>query len=135
MMIDFATLELATSPNQYLVCAAELCQAEANRAPPSFDVPAVSLREAWFQVVSEEPRVRLVESDDDLLQYAFVQRSAVFRFPDRITVRFLPLADGRSTLAVYSRSIYGYSDLGVNRRRVERWLTALGETVGPGSQP
>lgn len=135
-MIDFATLELAAAPNQYLVCSAEICRAAAaNRPSPVFSVPAAAVKEAWLRVLSNEPRVKLLESDEPHLQFEFVQRTAVFRFPDRITVRFVPLADGHSTLAVYSRSIYGWSDLGTNRRRIERWLTLLEDALEGGNAP
>ena len=54
-------------------------------------------------------------------------------FPDTIQVDFLSLGENRSTLAIYSRSKYGYSDLGTNRARIERWLSRLQgyeETIG-----
>jgi uncharacterized protein (DUF1499 family) len=35
---------------------------------------------------------------------------------------------------VYSRSVYGQSDLGVNRRRVETWLAALQTKLPPSSE-
>jgi uncharacterized protein (DUF1499 family) len=47
------------------------------------------------------------------------------RFPDYITLRTVDLGDGVSGIAVWSRSRYGYSDLGVNRERVEKLLAAL----------
>ncbi len=128
-MIDFATLELAQSPNQFLVCPAEFCRAKPHRVAPVYEIPATVLREAWFKVVSREPRITMLANDDPLLEAEFVQRSNVFKFPDRITVRFLPLAGGRSTLAVYSRSVFGYTDLGANQRRVERWLRNLGKEL------
>ena len=37
--------------------------------------------------------------------------------------------NGQSTLSIYSRSIYGLNDLGVNRARVETWLAALRATA------
>ncbi|MCB1632914.1 MAG: DUF1499 domain-containing protein [Pseudomonadales bacterium] len=37
----------------------------------------------------------------------------------------MPLGEARSTLIIYSRSVYGYSDLGVNKARVNRWLAEL----------
>jgi uncharacterized protein (DUF1499 family) len=38
----------------------------------------------------------------------------------------LPAGAGRSTLAIYSRSLVGRKDFGVNRARIQRWLAALG---------
>jgi uncharacterized protein (DUF1499 family) len=63
----------------------------------------------------------------DQLQAHFVARSALLNFPDLIAVQVQP----DSTVVLYSRSVYGYSDLGVNRRRLESWVTALNETLKP----
>jgi uncharacterized protein (DUF1499 family) len=46
-------------------------------------------------------------------------------YPDTIVVRFIDLPDGRSTIALYSRSQLGKGDLGVNLARIQRWLAAL----------
>jgi uncharacterized protein (DUF1499 family) len=54
------------------------------------------------------------------------------RYPDLITVQFRPLDSTRSTLAIYSRSVYGYSDRGVNQRRVRQWLDRLSEAARAG---
>ncbi|MEM1103755.1 MAG: DUF1499 domain-containing protein [Pseudomonadota bacterium] len=122
-MIDFATVELPSSPNAYLVCTAEYCQAaEAQTASPVIPAPAASVRDAWMAVVAEAPRTKQEAADEAALQYEFVQRSALFRFPDRITVRFIPLSETTSTVLVFSRSKFGYSDMGVNKKRVDSWL-------------
>ena len=63
--------------------------------------------------------------DQDGLQYQYRQRSLVFRFPDFVDVRYIPIDDHTSTLAIYSRAKYGYSDFGVNKKRVEMWLALL----------
>jgi uncharacterized protein (DUF1499 family) len=76
-------------------------------------------------MISKQPRVERRAVSEDELQYDFVQRSPLLRFPDTITVRFIPLSPTTSTLAMYSRSHYGYSDFGVNRRRIETWLASL----------
>jgi uncharacterized protein (DUF1499 family) len=68
----------------------------------------------------------------DGLQVEAQQRSAVFGFIDRISARFLPVAPERSTLIAYSRSLVGYWDLGVNRNRLQRWLTDLKKDVAAG---
>jgi len=56
----------------------------------------------------------------------FLQHSLLMRYPDTIDVQVLPAGDKQSTLAIYSRSLIGRKDFGVNRARVERWLAALG---------
>ena len=52
-------------------------------------------------------------------------RSAVFNFPDLVTAQTNDVGPDSSTLVLYSRSVYGYSDLGVNRQRLNAWLAAL----------
>ncbi len=46
-------------------------------------------------------------------------------FPDTIDVNVMPAGAGQSTLAIYSRSLLGSRDFGVNKARVARWLQAL----------
>jgi uncharacterized protein (DUF1499 family) len=61
----------------------------------------------------------------DQLQAHYVARSALFDFPDLIMVQVTKADADSSTLIMYSRSVYGHSDLGVNRQRVNTWLAAL----------
>jgi uncharacterized protein (DUF1499 family) len=49
----------------------------------------------------------------------------VFNFPDLIAAQVNEAGADQSMLVLYSRSVYGYSDLGVNRRRLDDWLVAL----------
>jgi uncharacterized protein (DUF1499 family) len=55
-----------------------------------------------------------------------LQHTRLMRFPDTIDIAVLSIGDNQSTLAIYSRSLIGRGDLGVNRARIERWLAALG---------
>jgi uncharacterized protein (DUF1499 family) len=53
----------------------------------------------------------------------YVVRSSVMGFPDAITLRWA--AEGEGTqLEIFSRALYGYSDLGVNTQRAHRWSEA-----------
>lgn len=123
--IDFATLRPADTPNRYLVCPENYCAAPPDRISPIFAMPVAALRERWREMLQRQPRITQARMDETGLQHDIVQRSRFIRFPDSITVRFIPLPDGRSTLAVYSRSHYGRDDFGVNRERIEAWLAAL----------
>jgi uncharacterized protein (DUF1499 family) len=62
----------------------------------------------------------------------YVERSRLMRVPDLVTMRFIPSGATRATLAIYSRSVYGYSDRGVNQRRVRAWLDRLSGAVKAG---
>jgi uncharacterized protein (DUF1499 family) len=46
-------------------------------------------------------------------------------YPDLVTVQVNAAGADRSTLVIWSRSVYGRSDLGVNRDRTTSWLALL----------
>jgi uncharacterized protein (DUF1499 family) len=54
-----------------------------------------------------------------------VQRSRLLRFPDLITIRFIAIDANRTTLAIYSRSVWGQGDMGVNKARIRGWVGRL----------
>lgn len=123
--VDFATLKLTGKPNQYLLCPAGFCGDEPHGTSPVFDLSVADLRARWDAVIAAQPRLVMLSETGDQIDY--VQRTAMVRFPDIITVRFMALSPSQSTLAVYSRSVYGSSDFGVNRERIEAWMAALSE--------
>lgn len=79
---------------------------------------------AWERVIAAEERMYLLAGapEDELVTY--VQRSAILRFPDAISIRFEAQGD-MTRLHIFSRSRFGHSDLGVNRTRVNRLVTRL----------
>ncbi len=125
--VDFAELKLTGKPNRFLMCPPGFCGAGPHAESPVFDVPVERLRARWREVAAAQPRVELLAEHGDGWQFDYIQRSARFRFPDIVTVRFMSASPSHSTLAVYSRSIYGGSDFGVNRGRIEAWLAFLPE--------
>lgn len=131
---DFASLIPPDSPNAWVVAPVGVIRGKADEEAPTFAVDAVRLAGAWRDVVAAEPRTTITAVSVDGLQIEAEQRSALFGFVDDISFRALPLAEGSSTLAVYSRSRVGYWDLGVNRSRVRSWLDRLQHTA-QGSLP
>lgn len=123
--VDFAALTLVDSPNQYLVCPPGFCATAPHAFAPVFDMPAAQLRQRWRALAATLPRVEALAEYEGGVQIDYVARTTRFRFPDIITVRFIPVPPAQSTLAIHSRSIYGKSDLGANRARVEDWLMRL----------
>jgi len=127
--VDFETLSRRATPNDALACPPGGCKAKSDVRPPVFAVGAHELRKAFAQVVASEPQVELVDADDRKLAARYVQRTPFWRFPDTIDVRFIDLEDGKSTVAIYSRSLIGRGDLGVNKARIQRWLDKLSKIV------
>lgn len=129
--VDFATLSPPETHNRYLVCPKALC-AKADAEAPVFALPAEALRDALRAALSAEADLS-APIPESALSERYVQRTPIMRFPDTIAVRYIPLTDGASTLALYSRSLLGNDDRGVNRERVERWLARL--SALPRAQP
>jgi uncharacterized protein (DUF1499 family) len=124
--VDFETLTLRRTPNEFLVAPPGLTRnARPHLEAPVFDLPVDQLRDRWMERIGAEPRVEQLAADPASDQFEFEQTSALFGLPDAITVRFLPTGERRSTLAVYSRSLYGRGDMGVNERRIRGWLEIL----------
>ncbi len=81
--------------------------------------------DAWRvvgEVLAETPRTRVVTATGDYLHAEC--RSALFGFVDDLELHLRP---DDSVIAVRSASRLGYSDMGVNRRRVEALRSALSE--------
>ena len=79
--------------------------------------------EAWRlvrQVIEAQPRTRVVAWTDTTLHAEY--HSRVFRFVDDLD---LHLRAAERLIAVRSASRLGYSDLGVNRKRVEELRAEL----------
>lgn len=131
--VDFARLERRSSPNDALACPESgFCGgARADIAAPVFAVDARALAAAMERVLASERGLVRVAVDASAGSARYVQRTPLLGFPDTIELRYLDLPGGRSSLAIYSRSKLGHSDLGANRARIERWLQRLAAALPP----
>lgn len=125
-VIDFSRLKRRGSPNKYLCYPTGFdCALAADDSSPHFAVDATQLQDCWRKLLKNERSVTIIQDDAASRSIECIQRSRVFRFPDKISVQFIVVTKEKSSLAIYSRSKYGYYDLGVNRRRVLLWLKQL----------
>jgi uncharacterized protein (DUF1499 family) len=116
-------------PNRFLVCPTfDLC-AELNDRTAIFDAEVPQMKARWDELIALEPRMELVLADEEKMQYVYIQRSRLLRLPDVLTVQFYDEGNFRSTLAIYSRGIYGSGDFGSNSSRVIRFLDGLEVTL------
>ena len=105
------------SPN----CLSSDAHDSAHKIPPfQLTKPATGVWQVVRELVSKLPRTRIVNETSDYLHAE--SRSSVFGFVDDLELHLRPSA---GVIAVRSAARLGYSDFGVNRRRVESLRTAL----------
>ena len=90
-----------------------------------FDVAPERLLAIMRDILSMQPRTDALAVDPGRLRADYVVRSRVFGFPDIVLVQVLPVNTGQSELVLYSYSLKGHYDFGVNRNRIMALLTAL----------
>lgn len=125
-LINFSTLTLPSEPHYCLVYKEQKSgDPKRLRKAPIYPVALDRLISEWKKMLSQQPRVKLIKENKQQHHFQYVQRSQLFRFPDIIDVQFIKVGPNRTQLFLYSRSVYGYSDMGVNCRRVDHWLSLL----------
>lgn len=126
-LIDFPNLKKSRKPSTYLMAPEGFCTYEPAQISPVFDVSAADLAAAFEALILGKPNTeKLSETPiDGDRQMDYVQYSKTIGFPDTITIRFMEVEENRSTMAIYSRSHYGYRDFGVNRKRIVEWMKLL----------
>jgi uncharacterized protein (DUF1499 family) len=131
--VDFATLRRRRAPSDALACPPDACPfAEPDIVPPVFPVEGARLRAIVAEAARADPDTELVFAERWAEHDRYVARSKVLRFPDTINAEIIGQGEGRSTLALYSRSRIGLYDFGVNRARLRRWLDRIGAAAERG---
>jgi uncharacterized protein (DUF1499 family) len=125
--VNFATLTRHNTPNDALICPAARCpDAKPDAEPKIYVVPPPELLARLKKIALAEPGTSELRCEPNCDHVArILQHSRLMRFPDTIDVEVFPTGDNQSTLALYSRSLIGRGDMGVNRARLTRWLNAL----------
>lgn len=108
-----------STPNSYRVGPDGTTEADA--AAPTFALSAADLA-VKFDAIARGAGSEVVGGSAAEDHVTYVQTSRLFGFPDYVSVKFIEIDAVNSTLAVFSRSRLGKSDLGVNKKRVEAWL-------------
>lgn len=136
---DFGDLSSRPGSNSDLVAppgVAEGVSPPKRRSTKVFaGVSVAEVRDAFFRVARTKGRVTLVRAPDgdgeeggEDQVWWLVQRTKTFFFPDLISVAFVPTPGGVGVV-MYSKSVYGQSDLGVNAKRVDEWMGEVEETL------
>jgi len=127
--VDWATLRRSPTPNDALVCPPDLCpNAKADAKAKVYQMTAAELLARIKRIALAEPNTRELKCDPDCDRVArILQLTLLMRYPDTVDIEVFSVPGG-TTLAIYSRSLVGSGDFGVNGRRIQRWLAALDAT-------
>jgi hypothetical protein len=121
--LDFATLRLPPSPNTCLA-APPGATTEPHEAVPLLPVSPDTAWATLRALGDGMERVWKIGEWPELRQAQWVARTRWMNYPDIVVGQVVPL-EGGAGLFLYSRSLIGWSDFGVNRARVLEWLGAL----------
>lgn len=124
--LDPRSAPQSESPNSFRLVQSSLTDLPVDLEAPTYAVNAATLSEAFDRYVMGQPRVERVAGSTEEAFITYVQRTEGLQFPDYISVQFYDFGDtGTSTIAIYSRSRFGYADMGVNEARVKAWLKSI----------
>ena len=118
-VVDGRLADCPASPN---CVSTQATDAEHRMEPIPFTGSSDEAMQRIKDVVAKMPRTKIVTVEDNYLHAEF--RSAIFRFVDDVEFLIDPEAQ---LIHFRSASRVGYSDLGVNRRRMEEIRKAFGE--------
>jgi hypothetical protein len=110
-------------PNDFLMLPSGLAGADASSPVLPGDLRTVARRVDGL--IARDPRTRRIAGVVDEGFVTYEVRSRWVGWPDYVSVKVVPAGEGAHALAIWSRARFGYSDMGVNRDRVERWVAAL----------
>ena len=91
----------------------------------AYPVPFAAVWEAALETARTRPRWTVTEASSKRGEIAAEARTALWRFVDDVTIRVSLDGDGMTRVDVVSQSRVGGADLGVNARRIARFLHAL----------
>lgn len=117
--MDMSRIERPASPNTALAAPAGFVPAPDLVTNVAGDPDTVYAAVRRFAAAQDH--LFLHAAFDDRRQVHFVARTPTANFPDLVTAQVTP-AGG---LILWSRSVYGRSDFGANRARLEAWVTAI----------
>jgi uncharacterized protein (DUF1499 family) len=110
--------KLAPCPKTPNCVSSQAHDEEHHIEPIHYGVTRQEARDRLLQIIKSEKRTKIMTDHSDYIRVEFT--SALFRFVDDVEFYFPDEASGENIIHVRSASRVGSSDLGVNRKRIER---------------
>lgn len=119
--IDASAPTRTEKPHDALMCSPGLCEnVRTDATLPVYDAdPQTLLERVDTAMRATEPHLRRVDDGSDPNRRRYVTFTALMRYPDTASFVAVPVGGGTGLIA-FSRSKLGYSDRGVNLKRLKR---------------
>ena len=123
--VDPLTVPQTVQPHSFRMAPPALTEEFVDVPSPVYTVNPTLMAKAFDDyVLSQSKTIRIAGSPEEGWM-TYVQLSFSLNLPDYISVKFIDLNGGKSTIAIYSQSRFGYDDLGSNEARVMAWVGTL----------
>lgn len=123
--VDPLTAEQTIKPHSFRLAPPGLTDEFVDMASPVYFANPTLMAKAFDDFVLRQSKTTRIAGSPEEGWMTYVQRTPRWGFPDYISVKFIDLNGGKSTIAIYSRSRFGHGDLGVNEERVKTWVNTL----------
>ncbi|EAU43118.1 hypothetical protein FP2506_09751 [Fulvimarina pelagi HTCC2506] len=125
--VDWDAIERSPNPNDALACSVAACATPAEITLPLYDATPEELLKEADEIIrggTLSGNVQRVDDGQDPNAKRYVVRTPLMGYPDTLNLG-VRAVEGRAGLLLYSRSLLGRSDLGANRRRIQKIIDAL----------
>lgn len=129
--VDPLTAPTPETPNSFRVAPVlegfdPVTEERVDLPAPVYEANPAIIAKALDEFALRQPRTIRIAGTPEQGWMTYVQTSDRMRYPDYVSVLIMDIAnEGLTTIAIFSRSRFGYGDLGVNEARVRRWLQPL----------
>lgn len=123
--VDPLTEPQSVKPHSFRMAPPALTEESVDAPSPVYTANPTLMAKAFDDYVLSQSKTTRIAGSPEEGWMTYVQLSFSLNLPDYISVKFIDLNGGKSTIAIYSQSRFGYDDLGSNEARVMAWVGTL----------
>ena len=123
--VDPLTEPQTVKPHSFRIAPPALTEEIVDVPSPVYSANPTLMAKAFDDFVLRQTKTSRIAGSPEEGWMTYVQLSPSLNLPDYISVKFIDLNGGKSTIAIYSRSRFGYDDMGVNETRLLTWVGTL----------
>ena len=114
--VNPSSAETTGKPNEFRL---------ANDSALIYDISALELSKLVGEFIESQEHGKILAQSTDKTHTTYIQRSKLIGYPDYISVEITAKGNNQSKIEILSRSRFGYSDLGVNKKRINNLIAAI----------